>query len=850
MSEPYATTTVTSSTETTTLTFNIAESLVATRQRCLKTLENIINLVKSIDTIFDQAQHEGSSNDTLRILERLDSIHTNVKDLELRMCIVAPMKAGKSTVINAILGQSILPMRNTAMTVIPTEIVLQVIQSNDTPKKPALIMDKELIEQIRSMQNEIRLDLANSYTLENLQRKLPEHSHLITIAEEIRDAIDGHPLEEECSGTEHICQTLQYVNDVIRLHEILIPTENSSTASRRPFTKLPRIVAPYIAHGDENEMHGSLGNLVIVDTPGPNENTTTNFLKEIMIRELRKATVILVILDYTVLNTEADNLVRNEILNIRQARSKDDDSLIALINKVDRRRKGDITTTEVYEFVRNKFDFGQVTSDQQTTNRIFEVQALRALLAKQFLKDINDTNQSSSLKITDLKSGSDFLAEAYGAAYDEDDPPTIDKAIKDATKLWKKSGFDVFLNGAVEQLIERAAPRAIESALNHCDSCLDQLHENLTIREKLLSADEETLRLQSEELLADLQKMDRIMKTQKATLIDEQTKIITDFRRIFTNVKANVLMQLTAALDEHFQFSSVVTKVSNIANLLPNTPATADIAAGTSAVVAVSSITPILVVNSPVHSFMWKMANVLVNRAISDGKLKFENEGEGRSFIRDIEGRIRDLSQIVSTRIQADVDERSEQACTRLNEHLRKDTEDILRTAQNRLTSTFNIQFEKPRICNPVHSVSADFELKLGKTYRPWWLLYLFEISYENGYVEGTTYQIKISDLKQHCIRRLDSHMDMIEKQLNEYLTDILSCSFDQHFNNLTEYLLRYRDYIEKSLKDQVRSRDEKIQLKASLIEFIQQINDQIKMVNEIREFFESREYSTSVDAE
>ena len=134
-------------------------------------------------------------------------------------------------------------------------------------------------------------------------------SLLITIAKEIRDAIDGHPLEEECSGTEHICQTLQYVNDVIRLHEILIPTENSSTASRRPFTKLPRIVAPYIAHGDENEMHGSLGNLVIVDTPGPNENTTTNFLKEIMIRELRKATVILVILDYTVLNTEADNLV-------------------------------------------------------------------------------------------------------------------------------------------------------------------------------------------------------------------------------------------------------------------------------------------------------------------------------------------------------------------------------------------------------------------------------------------------------------------------------------------------------------------------------------------------------------
>ena len=37
-----------------------------------------------------------------------------VEDLELRMAIVAPMKAGKSTIINAIIGQELVPSHNDA----------------------------------------------------------------------------------------------------------------------------------------------------------------------------------------------------------------------------------------------------------------------------------------------------------------------------------------------------------------------------------------------------------------------------------------------------------------------------------------------------------------------------------------------------------------------------------------------------------------------------------------------------------------------------------------------------------------------------------------------------------------
>ena len=47
-----------------------------------------------------------------------------VRNGELRAVVVAPMKAGKSTLVNAIIGYELLPARGSAMTTLPTRIVL------------------------------------------------------------------------------------------------------------------------------------------------------------------------------------------------------------------------------------------------------------------------------------------------------------------------------------------------------------------------------------------------------------------------------------------------------------------------------------------------------------------------------------------------------------------------------------------------------------------------------------------------------------------------------------------------------------------------------------------------------
>ncbi|CAF0988582.1 unnamed protein product [Adineta steineri] len=750
------------------------------------------------------------------------------------MCIVAPMKAGKSTIINAILGQNVLPSRNAAMTVIPTEVVLEVAKPGDIVEEPTLVMDKELIEEIMSMQQSVRFHLSTSRTLEGLQRKLPEHTHLVSIAEKIRDAANnGRTFEERITGTSYIWDTLQYINDVIRLHEILMPAERSNT-HHRSFKKLPRIIARYTCLGNESMAHESFGHLVIVDTPGPNEDMSTNFLKEIIIRELKRSTVILVVLDYTAFNTEADKIIKTEIMNIRQTTSASDDSLFALVNKVDQRRqrRGDMSKAEVHDLVRNKFDIGQAASDHQTASRVFEVQAYRALLAKQFLTEVSRMDPNQQFAIENLESGSDFLQEAYGPIYDNENPPTIHKAKADALKLWQQSGFESFLNGAVEKLIERAAPRVIESALNHCQSNLDRLHEVLTIRERLLWADEKALRLQSDVLYVEMQCAQNIMEEQNATLVDEQTRITDYFQTQFKQMEENTLKQLEEVFKEYYRPDQLYRAHSG------NTNSSKDIIGTASTVI----------IPSPIHKFMRRVGTTIDHLANRHGLLIFKNEYDGLNFIRSVARQIRAITDVALLSIRNDVDLQCDEACLRLNHQLEEKTKELLIAAQNQLADAFNIQFRKPPNFDIIYSIPRDFELKLQKIFTPWWLFGLVTILYDDGYVEGTKYQIIISEMKNHFICQFQTHMKEIETELDQYLTDVLNKSFTRHFQELNDYLARYQNYVNKSIDDQVRTIAEKITLKRKVLELKEQIEENMQLVSGIHEFFESHEHPTSVD--
>lgn len=90
----------------------------------------VITLLEQVSALMSHASIElwfedGSENKYKTYKQEVDEEWRKVKELELRMAIAAPMNAGKSTIINAIIGQELLPSCATAMTTIPTEIVFK-----------------------------------------------------------------------------------------------------------------------------------------------------------------------------------------------------------------------------------------------------------------------------------------------------------------------------------------------------------------------------------------------------------------------------------------------------------------------------------------------------------------------------------------------------------------------------------------------------------------------------------------------------------------------------------------------------------------------------------------------------
>jgi predicted GTPase len=90
----------------------------------------VIVLLQEVSTLMGRASKELKSEDSSEnkyqiYQQEIEKEIGTVTDLKLRMAIAAPMNAGKSKIINAIIGQELLPSSATAMTTLPTEIVLK-----------------------------------------------------------------------------------------------------------------------------------------------------------------------------------------------------------------------------------------------------------------------------------------------------------------------------------------------------------------------------------------------------------------------------------------------------------------------------------------------------------------------------------------------------------------------------------------------------------------------------------------------------------------------------------------------------------------------------------------------------
>jgi len=173
-------------------------------------------------------------------LQQIEEQINLVKNLELRMVIIAVMNAGKSTLINALIGQEILPTHGDSMTTLPTDVVL-----NSTLSEPILTLSTETVsvfkDAIAALQTEMKAqEKPERSGLDWAIEQTREYGHLASLLEKIHN--NEIQLVEEVKGREAIPQglpkgqhaaVLKDLNHIIRLCKALIPNHNKYTIFRR-----------------------------------------------------------------------------------------------------------------------------------------------------------------------------------------------------------------------------------------------------------------------------------------------------------------------------------------------------------------------------------------------------------------------------------------------------------------------------------------------------------------------------------------------------------------------------------------------------------------------------------------
>ncbi|CAF1032148.1 unnamed protein product [Adineta steineri] len=219
-------------------------------------------------------------------------------------------------------------------------------------------------------------------------------------------------LDQQLDGDDILAK----LSDSIPRLEVLYKPLRAASSSNTTDSSLPLV-------------HSESCQLLLVDTPGPNEASASNVLHHVMHHELAKADIVLVTFNYTTLNTDTDNDIAKKIDNIHKVKGNND-AIYALVNKVDQRRSGDMTEEEVRSHIAMRYKIPE--------NRIFELKAIHALRARRFLADFEKVSDHSN--ICQKESTLDMLREAFPSQWKKKkDKITVTDLIETAKELYEES---------------------------------------------------------------------------------------------------------------------------------------------------------------------------------------------------------------------------------------------------------------------------------------------------------------------------------------------------------------------------------------------------------------------------
>ncbi|EJF8723882.1 dynamin family protein, partial [Escherichia coli] len=432
---------------------------------------------------------------------------------EMVLAVVGTMKAGKSTTINAIVGQEILPNRNRPMTSVPTLI-------RHVPGKTEPVLHLEHTQPVRNLLITLQEKLATPAG-QQVAQTLQQTGDTRELLDILTD--DGW-LKNEYHGEEEIFTGLASLNDLVRLA--------AAMGSDFPFDEYAEVQKLPVIDVEFSHLVGMdacQGTLTLLDTPGPNEAGQPQM--EVMMRDqLQKASAVLAVMDYTQMNSKADEDVRKELNAIADVSAG---RLFVLVNKFDEKdRNGDGA-----DAVRQKVP-AMLNSDVLPASRVYPGSSRQAYLANRALHELR---KNGTLPV-DEAWVDDFVREAFGRMKKDYVCKDSELATEGATDLWEGSLIDQLITEVIQSSHSRAAALAVDSAAAKLMQNAENVSEYLSLRHQGLQQSIQSLQAHITSLLADIQEIEEC-----------QNQVTGDVRMAMEDINTKtgeLLTKVCASLEE------------------------------------------------------------------------------------------------------------------------------------------------------------------------------------------------------------------------------------------------------------------------------------------------------------
>lgn len=460
----------------------------------IKTIDHLTRLMRNTSTLDSEA---GVLEN-----EKLKIIHN-----DFIVAIVGTVKSGKSTSINAITGQEIMPNRNSAMTTIPTLVTHTI--GEQVPKLQISNMEAML-----ELINNVKVELSkNEY--ESILFDLKDQKQFLNEIER------SDLFNREYIGKDEIFDFLKFLNDLMRVAKDL--NIKPPYDYFKNIADLPRVeVEFYFLKNKENAQNVKLS---LLDTPGPNEYKQNDYLEQVFNDQVKRASVVMLILDYPGISSTSSGKILEEVAEVEKLIGKD--NIFILANKYDQKTSKDASYEDAKIEIANRLD------NRIKLDHIFLVSARDAFFANLGLKEIAENGGISPELPWVADFGNIILGEFW-----EDDIKDNERVRRYCEKKWEKSNFDEPLEKVISHGYNNSAIKLLRSVIR-------KLNITSRVTKNILSTKLTSLQKDMTELTGDIKslhenigKLTHIKENLKATINSELKYIKID---IDNGIKSKLL---------------------------------------------------------------------------------------------------------------------------------------------------------------------------------------------------------------------------------------------------------------------------------------------------------------------